>query len=72
MNERRWAQIRGVLRMELRKSLFSRRALPIYLVAALPLVPVLLFVVISSLLQPPQEFRGLGGANLFFIALFLT
>ena len=48
MNELWISQVRGVLRLELRKSLLGRRALPIYLVGALPVFPVLLFVIVST------------------------
>ncbi len=65
------AQVRGVLRLELRKGLLGRRALPVYFIGLLPVVPVFVFILASSLLGgPPEQFRGAGGAHLFFIALF--
>jgi len=70
MNELWIAQVRGVLRLELRKSLLGRRALPIYLIGALPLAPVLLFVIVSTFVGIPDDFRGPAGAYLFFVALF--
>jgi hypothetical protein len=62
--------MRGVMRLELRKTLFSRRAVPLYLMAGLPLVPVLIFIVVSTLVGPPREMAGPAGASLFFIGLF--
>jgi hypothetical protein len=40
MNPQWVAQVRGILRMELRKNLFSTRAMPVYLLAAVPLFGV--------------------------------
>ena len=65
-----WAHLRGVLRLELRKSLLGRRALPIYAIGVLPVIPVVLFVLVSSAIGVPQEFRDAGGAFLFFVALY--
>jgi len=65
-----WAHIRGVLRLELRKSLLGRRAVPIYAIGLLPVIPVVLFVLISSALGVPTEFQDAGGAFLFFVALY--
>jgi len=66
------AQVRGVLRLELRKGLLGRRALPVYLIGLLPLVATFFFILVSTLVGsgPPQEFGGAGGAHLFFIAQF--
>ena len=36
MNSLRWRQIQGILRLEVRKSVLSARALPLYLLAAIP------------------------------------
>jgi len=66
----RMAQIRGVMRLELRKGLFGRRALPVYFIGALPLFPVVLFVIVSSLAGVPSELQNGSAANVFFMALF--
>lgn len=65
-------QIRGVMRLELRKTLLSLRALPIYLLAGIPLFIVFMFVLVSALIEggPPTEFAGGSGARLFFTGLF--
>jgi len=71
VNPERLAQVRGILRLELRKGLLGRRALPVYFLGLLPILPVFVFLVVSTFLGgPPEEFRGAGGAHLFFIALF--
>jgi len=67
-----WRQIQGILRMEVRKNLLSARALPIYLLGAIPIGIVTLFVLVASYLEdgPPTEFAGAGGAQIFFALLF--
>lgn len=70
MTTNRLAQLTGVMRLELRKSLFGRRALPVYLIGLIPLFPVMMFVLVSSFTEIPREFVGLGGASLFFILVF--
>ena len=70
MTPNRLAQLRGVMRLELRKSLLGRRAIPVYLIGLIPLFPVMLFVLVSSFTQIPTEFAGVGGASLFFILVF--
>jgi ABC-type transport system involved in multi-copper enzyme maturation permease subunit len=70
MGNIQWAHLRGVLRLELRKSLFGRRALPIYAIGLLPLIPVVMFVLVSTAMGIPDEFKGSGGAFLFFVAVY--
>lgn len=70
MNRLRLNQIRGMLRLELRKNLLSVRALPVYLLAALPVGVVVLIVLISALLEPPPELLDPAGASLFFAILY--
>ena len=41
-------QIQGILRMEVRKNLFSSRALPLYLLAAIPLAVTLIFIAVTA------------------------
>jgi ABC-type transport system involved in multi-copper enzyme maturation permease subunit len=65
-----WAHIRGVLRLELRKTLLGRRSVPIYAIGLLPVVPVVMFVLISSAIGVPSEFEDAGGAFLFFVAVY--
>ena len=65
------AQIRGVLRLELRKGLLGRRALPVYFIGLLPVGVAFFFILVSTLVGgAPAEFRGPQGAHLFFIAQF--
>lgn len=63
-------QVRGVLRLELRKNLFSIRALPIYLLAGVPFMFVSAFVLVSMVFGVPDELRGVTGAIQFYAALF--
>ena len=62
MSNLRTAQVRGMLRLELRKNLLSMRALPMYLLAALPLAVVAIFILVSVVVgrheqvdQPPAS-----------------
>jgi ABC-type transport system involved in multi-copper enzyme maturation permease subunit len=65
----RWLQLRAVMRIELRKSLFGRRSIPTYLLAALP-IP--LFAIMAVL--PIEEWReeGLGQASQIYGIVFQT
>lgn len=66
-----WRQVRGILRLELRKTLLSLRAVPIYLLALMPLAVVFAFVLISSVVgEVEAELQGPAGAALFFAGLF--
>ena len=64
------AQLRGVMRLELRKSLFGRRALPIYFIGLLPIIPVVLFVLVTSMTGVPSELQDGSGATMFFMVVF--
>jgi len=43
-----WAQIKAVMRLELKKTFFAKRGLWIYVLAALPVALFLIFAVASS------------------------
>jgi ABC-type transport system involved in multi-copper enzyme maturation permease subunit len=64
------AQIRGMLGLELRKNLLSMRAMPLYLLAATPLLATGLFIVVSSLAGTPDDTKGPVGASNFFAYFF--
>ena len=70
MNRNWLAQLRGVLRLELRKSLFGRRALPIYLIGLLPVIPVVLFILVTSMTGVPSELQDGSAATMFFMVVF--
>lgn len=64
-------QIRGMLRMELGKSLFSRRALPVYILAGLPVAMATMILFVSWVLgDPPTELQATGTATVFYAAIF--
>ena len=66
-----WRQIQGILRLEIRKNLFSARALPLYLMAAIPMAVVLIFIAVTTAVDEiPREFQGPGGAAMLFAAIF--
>ena len=60
MNALWWRQIVGILRLEVRKNLFSTRALPLYLMAAIPLAIGVIFVVGATSTAFPDLIRLLG------------
>jgi ABC-type transport system involved in multi-copper enzyme maturation permease subunit len=64
------AQVRGVLRLELRKNLLSARALPMYFLAAAPLALIAVFILVSTILGKPEEISGAGQASMVFSAFF--
>jgi len=64
------AQVRGILRLEIRKNLLSTRAIPIYLLAAMPMAAVALFILVSSLAGKPEEMSGPGGGSITFSYIF--
>jgi len=70
MNKLWLAQVRGVLRLELRKGMLGRRALPIYIWAALPVGVLTLILTVFSVAGVPTEMQGTTGAFLFFVAAF--
>ncbi len=66
-----WRQIQGILRLEVRKSVFSARALPLYLLAAIPAAVTFIVVAVSTIVgEPPPEFSGPSGATMLFAVLF--
>ncbi len=68
---RNWlSQLRGVMRLELKKSLLGRRALPIYFIGLLPIIPVALFVLVTSLTGVPSELQDGSGSTMFFMVVF--
>ena len=68
MNMLWWRQIQGILRMEVKKNLFSSRALPIYILCLIPIGIVMLFIGVSEFLEdgPPDDLANPGGAQIFF------
>jgi len=66
-----WRQIQGILRLEVRKSVLSMRALPLYLLAAIPVTVTFIVVAVSTIVgEPPPEFSGPSGATSLFAILF--
>jgi ABC-type transport system involved in multi-copper enzyme maturation permease subunit len=63
-------QVRGILRLELRKNLLGMRALPVYLLAGAPLVVVALFVLVGMIAGVAEDVKGYFGASMFFAVLF--
>jgi ABC-type transport system involved in multi-copper enzyme maturation permease subunit len=63
-------QIRGIFRMELKKNLLSVRALPMYLLASLPVLVVSIFIITTSAVGIPNEVQGPAGAAMFFAGLY--
>jgi len=71
VNHRLWLrQVRGVLRLEMRKTLFSGRALPLYFLAMMPVLLVFLFVVLQKLFGADDEMPGLNSASMFYAVLY--
>jgi len=70
MNRLWVAQLRGVLRLELRKNLFSMRALPMYLLAALPVAITAIFILVTTVTSVPAEIQGPAGAAMFYSGLY--
>jgi len=70
MKRTRLKQTVAVARIEIGKSLFSLRALPIYLLASLPVLIMSLLVVVSLLFEPPPELGTLTGAAMLYAHLF--
>jgi len=70
MNRLWIAQVRGILRLEMRKNLFSTRALPMYLLAALPVAVTIIFILVTTVTGVPPEIGGPAGAALFFAGLY--
>jgi ABC-type transport system involved in multi-copper enzyme maturation permease subunit len=59
-----------MLRLELRKNLLSIRALPLYLLAALPLFVLGLFIFVSSIQGLPDDLESASGATIFFAGTY--
>jgi ABC-type transport system involved in multi-copper enzyme maturation permease subunit len=70
MNRLWVAQLRGVLRLEMRKNLLSTRALPMYLLAALPLAITVMFILVTTVSSVPADIQGPAGASLFYSGLY--
>lgn len=67
MNANLWIrQIRGMLRLELKKSLLSRRAFPTYFLAAMPVGMCALILIVSVIFRPPKELADVGSAATFY------
>jgi len=62
-------QVRGILRLELRKTLFSGRAVPLYVLTMIPIGLVTLFVIINLLLGDTDDVP-LRSAPMFFAGLY--
>ena len=60
-------QIRAIVRMEVEKNFLSRRSILIYLVALLPLFPLLVLALI-----PPGEERSFNNLSLIYAVLYHT
>lgn len=63
-------QVIGMLRLELKKNLFSFRAVPIYLLAGLPVAFVALVVVVSLIAGAPPELESAAGVPLFYAHIY--
>jgi len=63
-------QIRGILRLELKKNLLSLRAVPMYLLAAMPLLVITIFIIVTSAVGIPTDVQGPAGAAKFFAILY--
>lgn len=65
-------QVRGMMRMELKKNLLSRRAIPIYVLAALPVGLASMIFIVSSIVDPPSDLMDTGGASVFFAGIYMA
>ena len=63
-------QVRGILGLEMRKTLFSARALPLYMMALLPVGLVTLFVIMHKLLGDDGDIPSLNSFSLFYAVLY--
>jgi hypothetical protein len=70
MNRSRLRQILAVARFETARGLFTFRALPLYLLAGLPVGVVLLLLAVFTTFGPPTEMSALSGATIFFAHLY--
>ena len=69
MNPLWLSQIRAVLGLELRKSLFSARAIPVYFVALVPVGLMALFAVVAAI-TGPDDLPSIGEAPGFFAVVY--
>jgi ABC-type transport system involved in multi-copper enzyme maturation permease subunit len=65
-------QVRGILRLEFRKTLLSMRSVPIYLLGGLPVVVAFGMVAIFLLFEAPPEFTTTNGAAHVFAIFYHT
>lgn len=63
-------QVTGMLRLELRKNLLSLRALPVYLLAGLPVFVICLTILVATLQGKPDDMQTASGATIFFAVMF--
>ena len=63
-------QIRGMMRMEIKKNLLSRRAIPIYVLALLPVGIASLIFIVSSIVGAPDELEVGGEATMFYAFIY--
>src|SRR6185503_9348298 len=60
-------QIRAIVGLELQKNFFSRRSILIYLIASLPLLPLIAFAFV-----PPGEEMSFNNMSLIYAVLYHT
>lgn len=63
-------QVRGVLGLEMRKTLFSGRAIPLYLLALLPVALITLFVIVFKLFGESNDIPALNSFSQFYARLY--
>ena len=64
------AQVLGMMRLELRKNLLSARALPMYLLASLPLVLTAIVIIVNTLLGSNDDVTGPGDASRIYSIIY--
>jgi ABC-type transport system involved in multi-copper enzyme maturation permease subunit len=72
MNQPLLGQIRGVMRLELKKQLQSSRALLVYMLALVPIIIVASFIIGTSILGVPTDLQGPNGAKTFYSIFFYS
>jgi hypothetical protein len=70
VNAHRLAQILAVARFECARNLLALRALPLYLLAGLPVFVVLVVLLAFTVFEPPTEMSSVAGATIFFAHLY--
>ena len=63
-------QVAAILRLEVRKNFLGRRALLLYLLAALPLFPIAMAMVAAGLFGLPDELKEIGATMMFANVVF--